>query len=75
MYAVIQKELPRDDLREITSAPLRTDSPVRLIVACIRGSEFEVIAKNYRHIELLRAHFRDVREQDPASYLLESVNQ
>jgi hypothetical protein len=70
LYAVAQTTVEGEDFREIIRAPLRADSPVRLMVSCIRGAAFEIITKRYRHVELLRSRFKDVREQDPAPYLV-----
>jgi hypothetical protein len=48
-------------------------SPVALVIRAVDSSYFEVITKNYHHVELLKKCFRDVREEDSNSYFVASA--
>jgi hypothetical protein len=45
----------------------------QLIVQVVDSAFFEIMTKDYRHVQALKERFRDVRDEDPANYAFTPV--
>ena len=73
IMGIPEKAYAPEVLKAISDFARFPESPVELIIRAIDSSFFEVITKNYDHVESLKGCFKDAGAKESTSYFAASV--